>query len=69
MGKERSTRNDDRPAAPIVRPLNWSSYLDEGPVASEDFMQKVEDLPTQERKPGACFSVLTLVQLNAHSNS
>ncbi len=33
------------------RPLDWSAYLDEGPVASQSFMQDVEDLPVQEREP------------------
>jgi antitoxin VapB len=33
------------------RPLDWSAYLDEGPVASRSFMQDVEDLPVQEREP------------------
>ena len=33
------------------RPVDWSSYLDEGPVASENFMHEVEDLPVQEREP------------------
>lgn len=33
------------------RPADWSSYLDEAPVASSDFMEDVEDLPVQERKP------------------
>ncbi len=33
------------------RPVDWSSYLDEGPVASDEFMQGVEDLPVQEREP------------------
>jgi antitoxin VapB len=32
------------------RPADWSSYLAEGPVASADFMEDVEDLPVQERK-------------------
>jgi antitoxin VapB len=32
------------------RPLDWSSYLAEGPVASESFMEGVEDLPVQERE-------------------
>lgn len=32
------------------RPVDWSSYLAEGPVASRDFMRKVEKLPVQERK-------------------
>jgi len=32
------------------RPLDWSSYLAEAPVASADFMEGVEDLPVQERE-------------------
>lgn len=32
------------------RPSDWSSYLAEAPVASEAFMENVEDLPVQERK-------------------
>jgi antitoxin VapB len=32
------------------RPLDWSSYLREAPVASADFMESIEDLPVQERK-------------------
>lgn len=30
-------------------PSDWSKYLSDGPVASSDFMQDVEDLPVQER--------------------
>ncbi len=33
------------------RPADWSSYLAEAPVASDSFMEGVEDLPVQERKP------------------
>jgi antitoxin VapB len=33
------------------RPSDWSSYLAEAPVASSSFMEGVEDLPPQERKP------------------
>jgi antitoxin VapB len=33
------------------RPLDWSSYLAEGPVASENFMEGDEELPVQEREP------------------
>jgi antitoxin VapB len=33
------------------RPSHWSSYLDEGPIASDGFMDDVEDLPVQERHP------------------
>lgn len=32
------------------RPEDWSSYLATGPVASESFMEGVEDLPVQERE-------------------
>jgi antitoxin VapB len=32
------------------RPVDWSSYLAEGPVASSSFMGDVEDLPVQERE-------------------
>ena len=33
------------------RPVSWSSYLKEAPVASDSFMAGVEDLPVQEREP------------------
>jgi antitoxin VapB len=32
------------------RPENWSDYLASGPVASEGFMEGIEDLPVQERE-------------------
>ena len=32
------------------RPLDWSSYLSEAPVASAEFMEGIEDLPVQERE-------------------
>jgi antitoxin VapB len=32
-----------------ARPKDWSSYLGEHPIASEEFMEGVEDLPVQER--------------------
>jgi antitoxin VapB len=32
-----------------ARPKDWSAYLIAGPVASEEFMEGVEDLPVQER--------------------
>jgi antitoxin VapB len=31
------------------RRADWSSYLTEGPKASEGFMEGIEDLPIQER--------------------
>jgi len=33
------------------RPLDWSLYLADGPVASQSFMEGLEDLPVQEREP------------------
>ncbi|MDA1184081.1 MAG: type II toxin-antitoxin system VapB family antitoxin [Acidobacteria bacterium] len=33
------------------RPADWDSYLENGPVASDGFMDNVEDLPVQEREP------------------
>jgi antitoxin VapB len=33
------------------RPVDWSSYLANGPVASDTFMEGIEDLPMQEREP------------------
>lgn len=32
------------------RPKDWGPYLDSGAVASDAFMENVEDLPVQERK-------------------
>ena len=32
------------------RPNDWGSYLEEGPTASHDFMEGVEDLPVQDRE-------------------
>lgn len=33
------------------RPADWGPYLDNGPVASDAFMESVADLPVQEREP------------------
>lgn len=33
-----------------ARPADWSAYLNSGPVASEEFMEGIEDLPVQERE-------------------
>jgi antitoxin VapB len=33
------------------RPSDWTAYLAEGPAASKEFMEGVEDLPVQEREP------------------
>ena len=32
------------------RPTDWGPYLDSGPIASDAFMENVEDLPVQERE-------------------
>jgi hypothetical protein len=37
-------------APDVFIPNDWSSYLDQGPVASSDFMQDVETLPVQRRQ-------------------
>jgi antitoxin VapB len=34
-----------------ARPSDWSAYLSDAPVASPSFMEGIEDLPVQERKP------------------
>jgi antitoxin VapB len=34
------------------RPTDWSAYLANGPVASGEFMEGIEDLPVQEREHG-----------------
>ena len=33
------------------KPTDWSSYLENGPVASDAFMEGIEDLPVQDREP------------------
>jgi antitoxin VapB len=33
------------------RPTEWSSYLTDAPRASDAFMDGLDDLPVQERKP------------------
>lgn len=32
------------------RPATWAPYLDDGAIASDEFMEGVEDLPVQERQ-------------------
>jgi antitoxin VapB len=32
------------------RPQDWSAYLAEASVASDEFMEGIEDLPVQERQ-------------------
>lgn len=33
------------------RPTDWLAYLTTGPVASDSFMEDIDDLPMQEREP------------------
>jgi len=33
------------------RPTDWEAYLKSGPVASDEFLTDVDDLPAQEREP------------------
>ena len=42
-------RKEGRDIILSPRPSDWSSYLAEAPVASQTFMEGVEDLPVQER--------------------
>ena len=44
-------RKDGEDVILSPRPRDWRSYLDSGPVASEEFMDGVEELPVQEREP------------------
>jgi len=32
------------------KPVDWSYYVADGPVASDAFMEGIEDLPVQERE-------------------
>ncbi len=50
-GREVFIRTEGSDVILSPRPSDWSSYLAEGPVASENFMEGVEDLPVQEREP------------------
>lgn len=33
------------------KPVDWSAYIADGPLASDAFMDGVEKLPVQEREP------------------
>ena len=44
-------RKDGEDVILSPRPMDWGPYLDSGRVASDAFMDKVEDLPVQEREP------------------
>jgi len=43
-------RKDGEDVVLSPRASDWSSYLAEGAVASESFMENVKDLPVQERE-------------------
>lgn len=32
------------------RPADWETYLTSGPVASDEYMEGIEDLPPEERE-------------------
>ncbi len=49
-GEEVYIRKEGNDVILSPRPSDWTLYLAEGPVASEDFMEGIEDLPVQERK-------------------
>jgi antitoxin VapB len=43
-------RKDGTDVVLSPRPLDWSAYIAADPVASESFMEGIEDLPVQERE-------------------
>jgi antitoxin VapB len=43
-------RKDGDDVVLSARPADWSAYLMSGPVASDEFMEGIEDLPVQERE-------------------
>lgn len=43
-------RKDGSDVVLSPRPFDWAIYIAEGPVASEAFMETVDDLPVQERQ-------------------
>lgn len=43
-------RKDGEDVVLSPRPRDWSAYLAAGPVASNEFMEDIEDLPVQERQ-------------------
>jgi antitoxin VapB len=47
--KEVFIRKDGDDVILSPRPADWGEYFEEGPVASPEFMEGVEDLPVQER--------------------
>jgi antitoxin VapB len=44
-------RKDGEDVVLSPRPRDWRAYLEGGPVASQEFMDGVEDLSVQEREP------------------
>ena len=44
-------RKDGEDVILSPRPADWLHYFEHGPVASDAFMENVEDLPVQEREP------------------
>jgi antitoxin VapB len=48
--KEVYIRKDGTDVILSPRPSDWSTYLANGAVASESFMNDIEDLPVQERE-------------------
>jgi antitoxin VapB len=43
-------RKEGRDVILSPKPEDWSPYLADGPVASDAFMEGIEDLPMQERE-------------------
>ena len=54
-GSQAVRKQGDEPIL-SARPKEWSAYLATGPVASEGFMEGIDDLPVQEREPSWRFT-------------
>jgi len=47
---EASVQNDQGCVISAPVPGDWEAYLESGAVASDEFMENVDDLPVQERE-------------------
>ena len=48
--KEVFIRKEGEEVVLSPRPSDWGTYFSDGPIASPEFMEGVEDLPVQERE-------------------
>jgi antitoxin VapB len=49
-GKEVFIHREGERVVLAPRPASWTEYLAQGPRASADFMEGIDDLPVQERR-------------------